>query len=157
MYVARRRQNLAEEKNLPLYLCFINLEKAYDVVECSLLCKVLARYSIPAKIISIIRQFFDGMRACVRVDSSKASEWSDGNQGFLQGCVPPSGLFSIFSSAVLTVTFDSFSISKAMAQELICIAESGGRTREVLSKCVGPHHTPATLASSRDLSKARQR
>lgn len=74
MYVVRRVQQLAREKGLPRYVCFIDLQKAYDSVDQSLLWKVLARYGVPAKLISIIRQFHDGMRACVRLDSGETSE-----------------------------------------------------------------------------------
>ncbi|CAN0406197.1 unnamed protein product, partial [Ascophyllum nodosum] len=49
-----RIQELAREKGPPLFMCFIDLQKAYDSVDRSLLWKVLARYGVPAKLISII-------------------------------------------------------------------------------------------------------
>ena len=74
VYVVRGVQELAREKDLPMFICFIDLQKAYDSVDRSLFWKVLARYGVPAKLISIIRQFHDGMRACVRLDSGETSE-----------------------------------------------------------------------------------
>ena len=85
IYVVRGVQELAREKDLPLFMCFIGLQKAYDSVDRSLLWKVLARYGVPAKLISIIRQFHDGMRACVRLDSGETSEWFAVEQGLRQG------------------------------------------------------------------------
>ena len=83
IYVVRGVQELAREKDLPLFMCFIDLQKAYDSVDRSLLWKVLARYGVPAKLISIIRQFHDGMRACVRLDSGRV---------VCRRAGPPSGL-----------------------------------------------------------------
>ena len=74
IYIVRGVQELAREKDLPLFMCFIDLQKAYGSVDRSLLWKVLARYGVPAKLVSIIRQFHDGMQACVRLDSGETSE-----------------------------------------------------------------------------------
>ena len=61
MFVIRRLQELALKKRVPLYLCFINLTKAYDSVGRTFLWTVLARFGVPQKMISVIRQFHDGM------------------------------------------------------------------------------------------------
>ena len=49
----------------PLYMYFIDLTKAYDSLDRALLWTVLARFGVPQRMISVIRQFHDGMRACV--------------------------------------------------------------------------------------------
>ncbi|CAM9200497.1 unnamed protein product, partial [Sphacelaria rigidula] len=134
MMVVRRLQELAREKNLPLCMCFIDLQNACDSVDRSLLWKVQARYGIPAKVISIIRRFHDGMRACVRLDSGETSQWHHVNQGLRQGCVLSPDLFSIFSAAVLTVTFDRFSVNRAVVRDVIRIAGRGGKTKDEVSK-----------------------
>ena len=68
MFVIRRLQELARKKRIQLYVCFIDLTKAYDSVERTLLWTVLARFGVPQIMISVIRQFHDGMRACVQLD-----------------------------------------------------------------------------------------
>ena len=73
MFVIRRLQELARKKRIPLYVCFIDLTKAYDSVDCNLLWTVLARFGVPQNIILVIRQFHDGMRACVRLDDKVCS------------------------------------------------------------------------------------
>ena len=55
-------------------LCFVDLQKAYDAADRELLWKVLARAGIPGKMIAVIRQFHDGMRARVRMDDRELSE-----------------------------------------------------------------------------------
>ena len=68
MFVIRRLQELARKKRIPLYVSFIDLTKAYDSVDRTLLWTVLARFGVPQIMISFIRQFHDGMRACVQLD-----------------------------------------------------------------------------------------
>ena len=75
MFVIRRLQELARKKRIPLYVCFIDLTKAYDSVDRTLLWTVLARFGVPQNMISVIRQFHDGMRACLRLDDRVYSRW----------------------------------------------------------------------------------
>ena len=53
---------------MSLHMCFIDLHKAYDTVDRTLLWQVLTRIGVPPQMIAVIRQFHDGMRACVRPD-----------------------------------------------------------------------------------------
>ena len=68
MLVVRRLQKLARKKDTPLYLCFIDLIKAYDSVDRTLLWDVVARFGVPPRMLAVIRQFHDGMQACVRLE-----------------------------------------------------------------------------------------
>ena len=88
MFVIRRLQELARKKRTPLYVCFIDLTKAYDSVDRTLLWTVLARFGVPQNTISVIRQFHDVMRACVWLDDRVCSRWFVvWNKAFRQGCV----------------------------------------------------------------------
>ena len=75
VFVVRRLQELAQKKRNPLYACFIGLTKAYDSVDRTLLWIVLARFGVPQNMITVIRQFHDGVRACVRLDDRVCSRW----------------------------------------------------------------------------------
>ena len=96
MFVIRRLQKLARKKRIPLYVCSIDLTKAYDSVDRTLLWTVLARFGVPQIMISFIRQFHDGIRACVRLDDRVCSRWFAMEQGFHQGCVLVPLLFNMF-------------------------------------------------------------
>ena len=74
MSTVRRLQELERKARVPLLLCFIDLQKAYDSVDRTLLWQVLARFEVPPQMIRVIRQFHDGMRACVRHDDGVCSE-----------------------------------------------------------------------------------
>ena len=87
MFVIRRLQELARKKRIPLYVCFIDLTKEYDSVDRTLLWTVLAHFGVPQNMISVIRQFHDGMRACVRPEDRVCSRWFAVEQGLRQGCV----------------------------------------------------------------------
>ena len=56
-----------------LYVCFIDLTKAYDFVDRTLLWTLFAHFGMPQNIILAIRLFHDGMRACVRLDDRVCS------------------------------------------------------------------------------------
>ena len=42
-------------------MCFIDLTKAYDSVDQTLLWDVLARFIVPPRMLAVIRYFHDGM------------------------------------------------------------------------------------------------
>ena len=65
-----------------MYMCFIDLQKAYDSVDRELLWVVLARFGVPEKMFTVILQFHEGMRARVCTDDG---EHSDGLTS-LRGC-----------------------------------------------------------------------
>ena len=89
MFVIGRLQGLARKKRISLYVCFIDLtKKAYDSVDRTLLWTMLTRFGVPQKnMISVICQFHDGMRACVRLDDRVCSRWFAVEEGLRQGCV----------------------------------------------------------------------
>ena len=47
MFVIRRLQELAWKKRIPLYVCFVDLTKAYDSIDRTLLWTVIARFGVP--------------------------------------------------------------------------------------------------------------
>ena len=124
MFVIRRLQELARKKRIPLYACFNDLTKAYDSVDRTLLWTVLARFGVPQNMISVIRQFHDGMRACVRLDDRVCSRWFAVEQG-LQGCVFAPLLFNIFT-AVTNVASTRFKADKGIMDALVHLRKKRG-------------------------------
>ena len=114
MFVTRRLQELlARKKQIPLYVCFIDFTKAYNSVDRTLLWTVLARFDVPQNMISVIRQFHDGIRACLRLDDRVCSGWFAIEQGLRHGCVLAPLLFNIFLAAVIkNVAFTDFKAIK---------------------------------------------
>ena len=76
-FVVRRQQELGRARKAPLYMCFIDLQKAYDSVDREMLWVVIARFGVPEKMSTVMRQFHEGMRVHVRTDDGEHSEWFD--------------------------------------------------------------------------------
>ena len=123
MFVVRRLQEVGRKAGVSLDMCFVDLQKACDTVDRTLLRQVLTRIGVPPQMIAVIRQFHDGMRACVRPDDGVCSDWFEVEQGLRQGCVLSSLLFNIFFAAVLNVVVQRFSEEPAILAELVHLKE----------------------------------
>ena len=69
--------------------------------------------------ISVIRQFHDGMRACVRLDDRVCSGWFAVEQGLRLGCVLAPLLFNIFFAAAINVASTRFEADKYTMDVLV--------------------------------------
>ena len=119
MFMIRRPQELARKKRIPLYVWSIDLTKAYDSVDRTLLWTVLTRLDVPQNMISALRQFHDGMRACVRLNDRVCSGWFAVEHGLHQGCVLAPLLFGIFFAAVINVAYACFEADKDIIDALV--------------------------------------
>ena len=107
LFIVRRLQELGRQRKIPLYMCFVDLQK------------VLARADVPSVMIDVIRQFDDVMRARVRMDGGKLSEWFEVTQGLRQGRVLSPLLFNIFFAAVMEVILQRFSEDDTILEDLV--------------------------------------
>ena len=69
IFVACQALEKCREQHRELYMCFIDLSKAFDKVERTMLWEVLRLSGCPNKFISLVRLFHDGMEARVKVGS----------------------------------------------------------------------------------------
>ena len=137
MFTVRSLQELGRKARVPLFLCFIDLQKAYDSVDRTLLWQVLARLGTSPEKIEVIRQFHDGVRACVRSDDGQISEWFEVTQGLRQGCVLSPLLFNVFFAAILLVVLEGFSKDAGILVGLIHLQEQPSKVGpETALECV---------------------
>ena len=61
IFAARKLQETSQEQHVGLYTTFVNLTEAFDTVCRERLWKIMAKYGCPAKFISLVQQFHDGM------------------------------------------------------------------------------------------------
>ena len=134
LFVVRRLQELGRQRKIPLYTCFVDLQKAYDSVDRELLWKVLARAGVPSVMIDVIRQFHDSMRARVRMDDEELSEWFEVTQGLRPGCaLSPLLLNILFAAVIEVVPQQRFSEDDTILENLVFLDEgSGGGPDETL-------------------------
>ena len=117
---------------------FIDLTKAHDSVDRTLLWTVLARFGVPQIMISVIREFHDDMRACVRLDDRVCLRWFAVEQGLCQGCVLAPLLFNIFS-AVINLASTHFKADKGIMDALVHLRKkrgAGGRGKATVGESV---------------------
>ena len=105
IFAARQLQEKCQEQYQDLYTTFVDLTKAFDTVSRQGLWKIMAKFGCPSKFITIVRQFHDGMMACV-LDGGEASPDFAVTNGVKQGCVLAPTLFSMMFSAMLTEAFN---------------------------------------------------
>ena len=113
-------------RRIPLYMCFVDLQKTYDSVDRELLWKMLARAGVPEEMIAVIRQFHDGMQAQVRMDDGELSDWFEVTPGMRQGCVLSPLLFNIFFAAATEVVIVRFSEDDTILKDLVYLEEETG-------------------------------
>ena len=59
MFVVCRLQEVGRKAGVSLHICFINLQKAYDSIDRTLLWQVLTRIGVPPQMIAVIESFND--------------------------------------------------------------------------------------------------
>ena len=106
IFAARQLQEKCQEQNVGLYTTFVDLTKAFDTVCRKGLWEIMAKFGCPAKFITMVKQFHDGMQASVQ-DDGKYSKPFPVTNGVKQGCVLAPILFSMMFSAMLTDAFRS--------------------------------------------------
>ena len=70
IFVVRLIMEKSREQHRELLMCFVDLSKAFDTFDRSMLWEIPAKSGCPEKFISLIRQFHDGMEARVKVGNS---------------------------------------------------------------------------------------
>ena len=91
-----------------------------------LLWTVLARFGVPQNMISVIRQFHDGMRACVRLDDRVCSRWFAVERGLRQGCGLAPLLFNIFFASVINEVYMRFKADQGIMDALVYLRKKRG-------------------------------
>jgi hypothetical protein len=100
MLVSRFLTEQANLSGVDMFQIFVDLTKAYDSVDRSLLWMILERIGVPPKMRKAITNMHQGMRASVRVEG-KLSDSFEMVHGLRQGCVLAPLLFNIFFAFVV--------------------------------------------------------
>ena len=79
-----------------LYIGFLDIEKAYDRVNRSLMCAVLEKVGISEKIVNIVRSMYKDTRAKFTLGNLE-TDWVKSERGVRQGCILSPTLFSLYT------------------------------------------------------------
>ena len=94
IFVLRTLIEQSLEWNSPLYINFIDFQKAFDSVHHTTLWNILRSYGFPEKVINILSSMYANNQCCVR-HGGQLSEWFKVKTGVRQGCVISPLLFNI--------------------------------------------------------------
>ena len=104
VFSIRQLQEKCREQQMPLYIAFVDLTKAFDFVSRNGLFQILVKIGCPPHLLAIIRQFHENMQGTVQFDGA-TSEAFPVSSGVKQGCVLAPTLFAIFFSVLLRYAF----------------------------------------------------
>ena len=104
VFSLRQLQEKCREQQMPLYIAFIDLTKAFDLVGREGLFKILSKIGCPPKLLSLIESFHTNMQGIVQFNGS-TSEPFNISSGVKQGCVLAPTLFGIFFALLLKHAF----------------------------------------------------
>ena len=100
VFTLHQTSEKAWEYAKPVYMCFVDLEKAYDRVPRDQLWQCLAEYQVDAELLVAIQSLYKNCEACVRVNGIKSKSFTVG-AGLRQGCVLSPLLFVIFMDRIV--------------------------------------------------------
>ena len=104
IFSLRQLQEKCQEQQMPLYIAFIDLTKAFDLVSRSGLFSLLKKIGCPPHLLAVIMSFHDNMQSTVCFNGA-TSEAFPVSSGVKQGCVLAPTLFGIFFSMLLQYAF----------------------------------------------------
>ena len=94
IFVLRQILEQSHEWNSPLYVVFVDFEKAFDSLHRASLWKILRHYGIPQKLVSIIQSLYENFE-CQVIHNNLLTEPFKVNTGVRQGCILSPMLFSM--------------------------------------------------------------
>ena len=104
IFSLRQLQEKCREQQKPLYIAFIDLTKAFDLVSRSGLFSLLQKTGCPPKLLQMVTSFHEDMHSTVCFNGG-TSEAFPVSSGVKQGCVLAPTLFGIFFSMLLQYAF----------------------------------------------------
>lgn len=104
VFSLRQLQEKCREQQMPLFIAFIDLTKAFDLVSRSGLFALLQKIGCPPRLLSIVSSFHEDMHSTVCFNGT-ISEAFPVSSGVKQGCVLAPTLFGIFFSMLLHYAF----------------------------------------------------
>jgi hypothetical protein len=97
----------ARERNQPLYFCFIDFTKAFDMIQHDKLWLTMLEMGFPPQIVQLLQKLYKQQRANIRTDGL-TSPWFRVKKGVRQGCNLSPCLFNILAEQVMRKALEGF-------------------------------------------------
>lgn len=108
IFTAKLLQQSCREKQVALYMAFLDITKAYDSVDRQTLWKILEAIGIPPRILALFKLLYGETKYRVK-HNGKFSEPFLVKQGLKQGCPAACLLFNIFFSIIIHIIHEKLS------------------------------------------------
>ncbi|CAM4967100.1 unnamed protein product [Rotaria socialis] len=105
MTMERRR-----EFNKPLFMCFIDITKAYDSVSREVLWRICQSYGIFEKLVNLLRMLYKDSKAKVKING-ELSDSFDIETGVMQDGIPSPMIFNILFDFVIRKVIEEASVA----------------------------------------------
>ena len=106
IFSVRQLQEKCNEQNILLYIAFIDLTKAFDLVSREGLFAILLMIRCTPNLFSIVKSFHTNTRTFIQYDGCVSDSFKI-KSGVMQGCVLAPTLFEIIFSMLLKNAFRS--------------------------------------------------
>ena len=133
VFILRRVQEEFRDKNKKLYMCFVDLEKAFDRVPRKVVEWALREREIPEVIVRAVMSLYEGAKTRVRVGSELSEEFGV-NVGVHQGSVLSPLLFAIVVDVVTERAREGLLMEMLYADDLVLMSETMDGLREKFQK-----------------------
>uniref|UniRef100_A0A669C209 Reverse transcriptase domain-containing protein n=1 Tax=Oreochromis niloticus TaxID=8128 RepID=A0A669C209_ORENI len=141
LFILSRILEGAWEFAQPVYMCFVDLEKAFDRVPRGVLWEVLREYGVSGPLLRAIRSLYNRCKSLVRIAGNKSDSFPVGD-GLRQGCPLSPILFIIFMDRISRRSqvaegfhFGGLRISSLLfADDVVLMASSGGGLQLALER-----------------------
>jgi len=129
------------EYNIPVFMAFVDLEKAYDRMPRDKLWECLREYGIEEELIRAVQSLYDRCTACVQYNGVKSSPFTVG-VGLRQGCVLSPILFITYMDRIVNrsrgrerVTIGDVDVARLLfADDLVILASSEDDLQRALDR-----------------------
>ena len=123
IFILRRMQEEYHAKIKKLYMCIMDLEKAFDRVPWRVLVWALWKKEIPEVLVRSVMSLYDGAKTMVRADCELSEEF-EVNVGIHNGSVLSSFLFAVVVDVVTEFSRESALSELLYADDLVLMSET---------------------------------
>src|SRR5512140_1582722 len=96
-----------KERNQPLYFCFVDFTKSFDMVQHDQMWLAMLEMGFPPHLVQLLRNLYRQQRAAVRT-ANLVSEWFQVRKGVRKGCNLSPCLFNILAEQVMRKALQGF-------------------------------------------------
>ncbi len=110
IFIIKMIMEKSREFNKSLFMCFIDIQKAYDSVNRDLLWRICKHYGLTDKIIRLLKLTYKNTRAKVRINGELSESFVIEN-GVMQGGIPSPVLFNILFDFIIRKVLEEASVT----------------------------------------------